>query len=169
MKRRSYIGERFGRLVVVDDGVIVRRRRRLMRVRCDCGIEKRIDLTSLTGGRTLSCGCLRNERARQANGTHGESHTPQYKCWKAIVQRCTNPRAKRWADYGGRGITICAEWRNSYAAFLRDVGRRPSPNHTLDRYPDNDGNYEPGNVRWATYLEQNRNRRHQSNRPEAAA
>lgn len=74
-------------------------------------------------------------------------------------QRCENPRDRKYPEYGGRGITVCQSWRESYAAFLADVGRRPSPRHSLDRWPDNDGNYEPGNVRWAMPSQQVRNRR----------
>jgi hypothetical protein len=75
-----------------------------------------------------------------------------------MSQRCTNPRHKSWSYYGGRRISVCDQWRNDYTAFLAHVGRRPSPKHSLDRI-DNDGNYEPGNVRWATKKEQQRNRR----------
>jgi hypothetical protein len=86
-------------------------------------------------------------------------HTPEYSAWSHIVQRCTNSKCKEWPNYGGRGISICQEWRDSYQAFLDHVGPRPSPRHTIDRYPNNDGDYEPGNVRWATMKEQARNTR----------
>lgn len=88
-----------------------------------------------------------------------KNRTPEYAAWEHIVQRCTNPKCKAWKNYGARGITICGEWRNSFEAFFARVGVRPSPKHSIDRYPDNDGNYEPGNVRWATIQEQSRNRR----------
>lgn len=95
--------------------------------------------------------------------THGHaaraSRSSEYEIWKSIIQRCTNKNAKAYPDYGGRGICICDSWRNSFEAFLADVGPRPSPGHSLDR-ENNDGNYEPGNVRWATRTEQNRNSRH---------
>lgn len=89
---------------------------------------------------------------------HGGFGTPEYAAWGAMIQRCTNTRHPRWKHYGGRGIAICARWRHSFAAFLSDMGCRPTSDHTLDRR-DNDGNYEPSNCRWATWSEQRRNRR----------
>ena len=85
--------------------------------------------------------------------------TPEYNAWRAMIKRCTNPRSQKWHVYGGRGITVCEEWRHNSKAFLEYMGPRPSPKHSLDRYPNNDGNYEPGNVRWATQREQTRNTR----------
>lgn len=96
------------------------------------------------------------------NVTHGDAArgrlAPEYRSWKGAKERCHKPTHPRYADYGGRGILMCAEWRDSYAAFLAYVGRKPSTGHSLDRIDCNRG-YEPGNVRWATILEQARNRR----------
>lgn len=86
------------------------------------------------------------------------SDAAEYHAWESMVQRCTNPKHPNYADYGGRGVRVCEEWRNSSAAFLAYVGKRPSSRHSLDRV-NNDGNYEPGNVRWVTWSTQVRNRR----------
>ncbi len=88
----------------------------------------------------------------------GGRYTPEYIAWQNILARCTNPKAQAWANYGGRGITVCERWRRDFTAFLADVGLRPSPGLDIDRI-DNDGSYEPGNVRWATRRDNCRHRR----------
>jgi len=97
------------------------------------------------------------------NFKHGHSpctgSSPEYRSWRAMLDRCFNPRCPAFRRYGGRGIGVCDQWRSDFVRFLKDVGSKPSLLHTLDRFPDNDGDYEPGNVRWATALEQGRNRR----------
>ena len=90
--------------------------------------------------------------------TIGKNIPPEYNTWKGMRHRCTNPNHRVYALYGGRGITVCERWAASFQAFLDDVGRKPSPDHSLDRI-DVDGNYEPGNVRWATQQDQCRNQR----------
>jgi len=126
--------------------------------RCDCGTEKVLASNALRTSHTQSCGCGMHA------GTHGQSSrqgkpTPEYMAWEAMKQRCLNPRHKAFPRYGGRGITVCPEWIDSFEAFFAHVGPRPGPEYSLDRYPDNNGNYEPGNVRWTTWEEQNRNQR----------
>ena len=88
----------------------------------------------------------------------GFSKSAEYRAWSSMKQRCLNPRCSVYKNYGGRGITVCVRWQRDFLDFLDDLGPRPSPKHTLDRI-DNDGNYQPGNVRWATYQEQESNRR----------
>ena len=92
--------------------------------------------------------------------THGGSRDPEYNSWAMMIQRCENPNTPGYLEfYGGRGVKVCTRWRRSYSDFLSDVGRKPSPLHSLDRFPDKNGDYEPGNVRWATPAEQQANLR----------
>jgi len=162
-QKRSLIGMRFGRLVVTDEVGRDARRKRLVRVHCDCGNERTARVDHLIGGRSHSCGCLSSDTTTAMWTTHGEGsrrkgETAEYRCWAAMIRRCENPNSKGYDRYGGRGITVCRQWRESYATFLADLGRRPSAEHSLDRINVN-GNYEPGNCRWATATEQARNRR----------
>lgn len=106
-----------------------------------------------TGGRYCSADCR-----IKATTTHGKTKSPEYKAWRGIRERCTNPALRSYSDYGGRGISICPEWADSFAEFYRHVGDRPSPHHTIERI-NNEGNYEPGNVKWATMHDQARNKR----------
>lgn|SRR5215469_6671225 len=120
---------------------------------CRCGKTRIIAGSTLASGNTRSCGCLHRETIR----THAGSHRPEYRIWEAIIQRCTNRKCKSWKNYGGRGITICEHWRD-FANFFHDVGPRPDPKLTIDRI-NNDGNYEPGNVRWTDRRTQSLNSR----------
>lgn len=114
----------------------------------------------LINGRSESCGCLRREKLHAATTTHKLTGHPLYQTWKGMMQRCYNPRANQYKDWGGRGIAVCERWRDT-AVFIADItellGPRPE-GMSMDRI-DNDGNYEPGNVRWATRLQQTHNRR----------
>ncbi len=89
-----------------------------------------------------------------SNQTHRLSKSHEYRCWSAMKQRCINPRRSNYKWYGGAGVTICARWIDSFSDFIADIGPAPSVAHSLDRWPDNAGNYEPGNVRWATQEQQ---------------
>lgn len=133
--------------------------------RCVCGVEKTIPSYRLLSGDTKSCGCLSVEVATRRLTKHGAligaragaEVCSEYDVWAGMRDRCRNPHHQAFAHYGGRGIRVCARW-DDFAAFLADAGPRPSPRHSLDRFPNRDGNYEPGNVRWATMREQQRNR-----------
>jgi hypothetical protein len=153
------IGERFGRLVVIERIPGSGRVPVSFRCRCDCGQIIVRPYSNLRGLRTRSCGCLRRQNTTQMKTTHGGRRLPEYRTWCHIIDRCCNPKSADHYLYGGRGITICERWRNSFSEFLSDVGRRPSPRHSIDRFPNRDGNYEPGNVRWATADQQANNTR----------
>jgi hypothetical protein len=158
-KPTEVIGTRHGKLTIVGDPEW-REGKRYLSCRCDCGVVKLIRASRL-GTKTNSCGCARYDKHR-ARIQHGEARngkcTPEYAAWGSMLNRCYSAKSQFFKHYGGRGITVCDAWRNSYESFLSDVGRRPSSDHSLDRI-DNNGNYEPGNVRWATHIEQHRNRR----------
>lgn len=122
--------------------------------RCECGNEKLIYGGHLRAGMTESCGC----GPQVCRVTHNLSHSPEYRAWDNARERCRNPNNRKFPIYGARGISVCERWANSFDNFIADMGRKPSPSHSLDRI-DNNGNYEPGNCRWATGEQQNRNRR----------
>lgn len=137
------------------------RSQRIGRYVCSCGREFEAAEHSVKSGKTKSCGCLKASLVSRAVTSHSESRpkTPEYAAWAEMKSRCNNPRHTSYPRYGGAGVAVCPEWSDSYETFLAHVGRKPSPEHSLDRFPNQAGNYEPGNVRWATNQEQARNRR----------
>lgn len=147
--------------------------------RCDCGTERIIPRTNLTRGKTRSCGCKQAEAVTRHGASSGYRHTPEYSSWHGLKQRCLNPTDRAYSNYGGRGITVCARWRESFEAFLEDMGERPKANLSIDRI-NNDAGYwcghcdecsalgRPANCRWATKKQQQNNTRRNKRNEKAA-
>ena len=149
--RQNLIGQKFERLAVVSFAGLNNSRGSRWLCRCDCGNEKIVAGCNLKNGHTKSCGCLASKR----NTTHGGCRTLEYASFSQAKQRCTNPNVSRFHHYGGRGIKFLF---NDFEEFLAHIGPRPGKEYSLDRI-NNEGNYEPGNVRWETLKNQNRNKR----------
>jgi hypothetical protein len=151
----DHTGRRFGRLVAIARDGATRPAKWICQ--CDCGKTISAYASNLTTGKTTSCKCLNIETTRAKLRTHGASKSRLYRVWMAMKQRCELQTAKSFPIYGGRGLTVCDAWM-TFEGFYADMGDPPFPRATLDRIDNNRG-YEPGNVRWATSKENNRNRR----------
>ena len=152
-------GQRFGRLTVVSRAENRGNQTRWL-CKCDCGNEKIIAGNALKSGVTLSCGCYHKEVTGKIRRTHGGTGTRLHSIWQNMKARCYRESAREYENYGGRGITICDEWRNDYKAFHDwAVENGYADNLTIDRKNVN-GNYEPSNCRWITNEEQQRNKRY---------
>lgn len=150
------LGEKFGKLTVVSVDTTHLGWAKVKAI-CDCGGTWEGPINPLRSGSTLSCGCLVPHLKGGMNRTHGKSGTPEYRTWVAMKRRCYNPTSLDYPLYGGAGVVICDRWLNSFELFLKDMGERPDPSMSIDRWPVSNGNYEPGNCRWATKVEQGRN------------
>lgn len=167
MKVTDLTGKKFGRLTAIHRVENIDRAT-VWLFKCDCGKEKEIRLTQVLypnhPKRTYSCGCLNDElkRARAKHGAARNYHNTvlsgEYKSWQEMKYRCLNKNSMSYRHYGGRGITVCDRWLHSFENFLSDMGRKPGAQYSIDRV-DNNGNYEPGNCRWATPMEQGGNTR----------
>jgi hypothetical protein len=159
-KRIDMVGKRFGRLVGIEfagfSGTPGVKARWLFR--CDCGNEHVARGSDVRLGHILSCGCLKEIATQARLVKHGMTNTPEFKIWKSMIGRCHTATDKGFKNYGGRGITVSVDWRESFEAFFRDMGVRPAPHLMLER-KNNDGPYSKSNCVWATRKEQNRNTR----------
>ena len=151
-------GQTFGRLTIIERAENAKNKATRWKSVCKCGNKIVVLASSLRSGRTKSCGCLNSETTAKRNFLHGMSHSSEHNIWWAMIQRCYNPNNNAFDRYGGRGVTVCNEWRDNFMAFFNHVGPRPSSKYSIDRV-DNDGNYEPNNVRWATRKQQADNKR----------
>lgn len=146
-KNKSFVGRHFGMLTVMSFSHLGKSKHKYWHCVCSCGKTSIVCQSNLTSGHTKSCGCLHKE----AVSSHGKSRVSAYSAWLGMLDRCENPDCKNYRDYGARGIKVCDRWHD-IASFLADMGDRPTSRHSLDRI-DVNGNYEPGNCRWATVKE----------------
>ena len=125
--------------------------------KCDCGNIRTISLSDLKLNRSKSCGCIRKEAKQLFKKDHGMTNTKEFKTWAGIKIRCYNKNYKSYNYYGGKGVTMCNRWLNSFRNFLEDMGFAPTNKHSIDRI-DSNGNYEPNNCKWSTLIEQANNK-----------
>lgn len=151
------VGQKIGRWVVLEKAER-RGTNTYWLCRCKCGTEQKVCAGNLVRGKHQSCGCLRSDTVRALFTTHGLTNSPEYGVWEGLKQRCLNPKRKKFAIYGARGITVCDRWLHSFVNFYADMGPRPSAKHSIERR-NNDGPYSPENCYWGTPLDQTLNRR----------
>lgn len=160
----NVIGQRFSKLIVLKETDRSNSGRLRVLCLCDCGNKTVVDPRSLRSRKTTSCGCAQREAVRISSSRRKQfdipvKKMPEYSSWLGMKKRCFNKKEPKYASYGGRGITVCRAWENDFSEFLKDMGNKPTQNHSLDRI-DVNGNYNPKNCRWATAKEQALNKRH---------
>lgn len=155
-KSADLIGHTFGRLRVISE-TDKNIKAHSCNCICECGTACVVNSYKILSKHTKSCGCLLRDVNTRRNTTHGLRSSPEYSVWAGMLQRCYNTNDVSYKRYGAMGITICPEWKRSFETFFADMGARPSSKHQIDRI-DNAKGYQPGNCRWATHIEQSRNR-----------
>lgn len=156
MRKNYHIGEKFNNLLILEKSYRRTKHGKIMvKCLCDCGNKKEIQVSTILNGHSKSCGCIKNKPVH--GGCAGYKKSPTYSSYQAMKSRCLNQNDPMFYLYGGRGISICDKWKNSFEEFQKDMGYRPA-NKTLERKNTN-GNYEPCNCVWITAKDQARNRR----------
>ncbi len=157
---KDLTGRRFGRLVAKRWAGVNKHRQSMWLCLCDCGEKVAVNANNLTGDKTKSCGCLYLDTRKTCSATHGGCYEPEYGNWRGMMKRCYDPKHKSYYRYGAKGVKVQETWHD-YLRFkeyvLAHLGKRPSPSHSIDRFPNQSGNYEEGNIRWATPSQQQRN------------
>jgi len=148
--------KKYNNWTIIDDKQYKKGTGLYIKCRCDCGIIKGVRIKNLKSGQSKSCGCVGKKKITERNTKHNQRFTKTWRAWQSMKTRCYNKNIKQYKNYGGRGIIVCDKWINDFMAFYKDVGEAPK-DKSLDRI-DNNGNYEPRNVKWSTGKQQSGNK-----------